>query len=37
VFYPKRRIDYEAETVEKGVREATPRIGTFRFDHMAGN
>lgn len=37
VFTPSGMIDYEAETVEKGVREATPRIGTFSFDHNGRN
>lgn len=33
VFTPSGVNEYEAETVEKGVRESTPRIGTFSFDH----
>lgn len=37
IFTPSGKIDYEAETVEKGVREATPRIGTFSFDHHGRN
>lgn len=32
-FTPSKRVDYEAETVETGVRENTPRIGTFTFEH----
>lgn len=32
-YTPTPITDYEAETVEKGVRESTPRIGTFTFDH----
>lgn len=31
VFKPTERVDFEAETVEKGVRENTPHIGSFRF------
>ncbi|MEO9254817.1 MAG: DUF1684 domain-containing protein [Tepidiformaceae bacterium] len=31
-FTPAERIDFESETVEAGVRETTPRIGTFTFD-----
>lgn len=31
-FTPTERIDFEAETVEAGVRETTPRIGTFTFE-----
>ncbi|WP_336071250.1 DUF1684 domain-containing protein [Nitratireductor rhodophyticola] len=32
-FYtPTERTDYEAETVEEGVRESTPRMGTFTFE-----
>ena len=30
-FTPTERIDFEAETVETGVRETTPRIGNFTF------
>jgi uncharacterized protein (DUF1684 family) len=31
-FYtPAERIEFEADTVEAGVRETTPRIGTFTF------
>ena len=33
VFTPTERIEYEADTVETGVRETTPRIGTFSFDY----
>lgn len=29
VYTPSERVDYEAETVEAGVRETTPRMGTF--------
>lgn len=32
-FTPFERLDVEAETVEDGVRETTPHIGTFTFDH----
>jgi len=33
-FYtPAKTTAYEAETVEPGVRETTPRIGTFTFEH----
>ncbi|WP_163849140.1 DUF1684 domain-containing protein [Pseudooceanicola aestuarii] len=32
VFTPSGRVEHDAETVEPGVREATPRIGTFRFE-----
>ncbi|AVO38438.1 DUF1684 domain-containing protein [Pukyongiella litopenaei] len=32
VFTPTARVDYEAETVEAGVRETTPRMGTFAFE-----
>ncbi|SEC15575.1 hypothetical protein SAMN05216452_3967 [Nitratireductor aquibiodomus] len=33
-FYtPTERTDYEAETVEEGVRESTPRMGTFTFEY----
>lgn len=33
-FYtPSERTDYEAETVEEGVRESTPRMGTFTFEY----
>lgn len=32
-FYtPTERIEFEAETVEAGVRESTPRMGTFTFE-----
>lgn len=31
-FTPAERIEFEAETVEAGVRETTPRIGTFTFE-----
>lgn len=31
-FTPTERVEFEAETVETGVRESTPRIGTFTFD-----
>lgn len=32
-FYtPTERIEFEAETVEAGVRETTPRMGTFTFE-----
>ncbi|WP_217482765.1 DUF1684 domain-containing protein [Sulfitobacter maritimus] len=33
VFTPSKRVDFEAETVEVGVRETTPRVGTFAFQH----
>ncbi|MGB3068197.1 MAG: DUF1684 domain-containing protein [Ottowia sp.] len=33
VFTPTERIEYEADTVETGVRETTPRIGTFTFEY----
>lgn len=33
VFTPSGVIEHEAETVERGVRESTPRIGTFTFSH----
>lgn len=33
VFTPAERVDYEAETVEEGVRETTPRMGTFTIEH----
>lgn len=33
VFTPTERIEYEADTVEAGVRETTPRIGTFTFEY----
>lgn len=33
VYLPAERVDYEAETVEAGVRETTPRMGTFTFRH----
>ncbi|GAA4531834.1 DUF1684 domain-containing protein [Chelativorans composti] len=32
-YTPAPITDYEAETVEAGVRESTPRIGTFTFEH----
>lgn len=32
VYTPTRRVDYEADTVEQGVRENTPRMGTFSFE-----
>lgn len=32
-FTPFERIDVEAETVEEGVRETTPHIGTFTFTY----
>ncbi len=34
VFTPTERVEYEADTVEAGVRETTPRIGTFTFEHQ---
>lgn len=33
VFTPFERVDVEAETVEAGVRETTPHIGTFAFEY----
>jgi hypothetical protein len=33
VYTPTPKTEYEAETVEAGVRESTPRIGTFTFQH----
>ena len=33
VFTPAERDDVEQETVERGVRETTSRIGTLRFEH----
>lgn len=33
VYTPTAITEYEAETVEAGVRESTPRIGTFTFEH----
>lgn len=33
VYTPTAPTDFEAETVEAGVRESTPRIGTFTFEH----
>ena len=33
VFTPTGRVEHEAETVEAGVRESTPRMGTFSFTH----
>lgn len=32
-FTPFERVDVEAETVEEGVRETTPHIGTFTFTY----
>jgi uncharacterized protein (DUF1684 family) len=32
VYTPATQTEYEAETVEAGVRESTPRIGTFTFE-----
>lgn len=32
-YTPAPTTEYEAETVEAGVRESTPRIGTFTFEH----
>lgn len=32
-YTPAPKTEYEAETVEAGVRESTPRIGTFTFEH----
>ena len=32
VFTPSERVEHEADTVEVGVRETTPRIGTFTFE-----
>lgn len=32
VYTPTERVDFEAETVEVGVRETTPRMGTFSFE-----
>ncbi|WP_395450098.1 DUF1684 domain-containing protein [Aminobacter sp. UC22_36] len=32
-YTPTALTEYEAETVEAGVRESTPRIGTFTFEH----
>ena len=37
VYTPAPLTDYEAETVEPGVREATPRFGTFTFAHGGKN
>lgn len=34
VYTPAPTTPHEAETVEAGVRESTPRIGTFTFDHQ---
>ena len=31
-FTPTQPVDYQAETVEAGVRESTPHIGTFTFE-----
>jgi len=33
VYAPSAMTEFEAETVEAGVRESTPRIGTFTFDY----
>lgn len=33
VYTPAPLTDFEAETVEPGVRETTPRFGTFTFQH----
>ena len=33
VFTPTGRVEHEAETVEAGVRESTPRMGTFSFTY----
>lgn len=33
VYTSTAHTEYEAETVEAGVRESTPRIGTFAFEH----
>ena len=33
VYTPTPVTEFEAETVEAGVRESTPRIGTFTFEH----
>ncbi|WP_051131281.1 DUF1684 domain-containing protein [Pseudaminobacter salicylatoxidans] len=33
VYTPSELTDFEAETVEAGVRESTPRIGTFTFEY----
>lgn len=32
-FTPKEKVEHEQETVEVGVRETTPRIGTLTFEH----
>jgi len=32
VYTPAERVEFEAETVEIGVRETTPRMGTFTFE-----
>jgi uncharacterized protein (DUF1684 family) len=32
VYTPSERVDFEADTVEEGVRETTPRMGTFSFE-----
>lgn len=34
VYTPTPVVAHEAETVEVGVRETTPRIGTFTFDYQ---
>ncbi len=31
-LHPTAPVDFEADTVEAGVRESTPRIGTFSFE-----
>ncbi|MBX3530630.1 MAG: DUF1684 domain-containing protein [Rhizobiaceae bacterium] len=33
VYTPAEAVDFEADTVEAGVRETTARIGTFAFEH----
>lgn len=32
-YTPSALTDFEADTVEPGVRESTPRMGTFTFEH----
>lgn len=32
-YTPGERVDYDAETVEKGILETTPRTGTFSFEY----
>lgn len=32
-YTPAERVEFEAETVEPGVRENTPRMGSFTFEH----